>query len=131
MVQVNGKDLAFGTWFTIQHEGSATVDLPLEPGLKARFEIKPWTGNPNFSQNIKDEVERKNWEQDVRVVANGNELHVLMPYLLAYVADIRTGDFGISTGERIDFHLVRQQVMGAMLVHIAFYRKPKPNFGAR
>lgn len=121
MVKVNGKDMIFGTWFTIQNEGSAVVDLPMLPGHTLRCEIKPWPGENPWPKDIMEETERKNWEQDVSVKWVGQELHVLMPYLLQYKTDVREISFNIKPGGTVECQVIRQQVSGAMIVHIAMY----------
>jgi hypothetical protein len=128
MVHVNGKEMIFGTWFTIQNDGSAVADLPVFPGQTMRFEIKPWTGEPPTPQNERDKVDRMNWEQGVSLKQNGNELHFLMPYLLEYKSHVQVFNFEVPAVGKVEGHLIRQQVSGAMLVHVALYLERSPNY---
>lgn len=120
MIRVNGKEMIFGTWFTISNEGSAVLDLPFA-GRTMRCEIKHWhTDNP-WPKNMKEEVERKTWEQDVSIKWVDQELHVLMPYLLQLATDVREFSFNLTAESEIECHLTRQQLSGTMIVHVAMY----------
>lgn len=121
MVSVNGKEMIFGTWFTIENEGSAVVDLPMAPGFTMRLEILQWPGEDVHAKGEAAIVERMNWEQQLHIKMNDKEVHVLMPYLMQYKAEVASLGFDLLSVGKVTGHLVRQQVQGAMLVHLALY----------
>lgn len=119
MTHVNGKEMIFGTWFTILHEGSAVVDLPYLPGFSIEFEIMPWKGDA--PQNPKEKTQRMTWEQNITFNIVDKKLHFVAPYLMEIKSHPNTFYFDFGGPQKVMGHLIRQQVMGAMIVHIAMY----------
>jgi hypothetical protein len=120
MVRVNGKEMIFGTWFTLANEGNAVIDVPQFPAI--HFTILPWDGETwSWSENQKDLVDRMNWEQVIEVKID-QQMRISAPYLLEHKTHTQDFTIDLPSVGKFTCQLIRQQVSGTMLVHIAIYR---------
>ena len=122
MFTVNGREVIFQVSFMLEHDGVATVDLPINPGVVAKFEILQLPTELQDFQSSDVRSDRSNWERVINTNANGNFMTFSMPYLREHVANVTpVFDFGETAGGMLSARIGRQQLAGAMLVHLEVY----------
>lgn len=125
MLTVNGKEVLFQTSFMIEHDGTATVSLPINSGIVARFEILPLPPHLQDFQSVPAKSDRSNWEQEIVPTVEDGGIKFAMPYLREHQANVTPVFVFIqSIGANVSARIGRQQLAGAMLVHFEVYVDP-------
>ena len=121
MLTVDGRQVVFQVSFILSSDSVATVDLPINPSVIAKFKVLP-PPDDLHDTSLKAKSERFNSEQNVETKVDGRTITFLLPYLREHVSNVTPlFDFGGTDRDKISARIGRQSLSGAMLVNFQLY----------